>query len=234
MGRRLGSVMLAVAASLAVAAPAQAAKDPLNGFRVEPTAENKRQLAAAGFDLTEGDRGDYIEIYATGKQARSLRAEGVSLDRVTNFRATVGDPQDYVGSDAAWTVWTRYDAVPADSKGKSIFGRDIWALKVTKSADTEADNTKPAVLYNAIQHSREWLAGETCRRTLDFFVDNYGGTGAAVNHAGDPIPGFTREQVTRLVDTRELWFVCISNPDGYEYTFTPDNRLWRKKGRQRR
>ncbi len=35
-------------------------------------------------------------------------------------------------------------------------------------------------------------------------------------------------RVTRLVDTRELWFVCISNPDGYEYTFTPGNRLWRK------
>ena len=34
--------------------------------------------------------------------------------------------------------------------------------------------------------------------------------------------------VTRLVDTRELWFVCISNPDGYEYSFTPGNRLWRK------
>ena len=22
--------------------------------------------------------------------------------------------------------------------------------------------------------------------------------------------------------------MCISNPDGYEYTFTPGNRLWRK------
>ena len=30
------------------------------------------------------------------------------------------------------------------------------------------------------------------------------------------------------MNTRELWFVCISNPDGYEYTFIPENRLWRK------
>ena len=63
-----------------------------------------------------------------------------------------------------------------------------------------------------MQHAREWLAGETCRRTLLYFTDNYG---------KDP-------QVTRLVDTRELWFVCVANPDGYEYTFTPGNRLWRK------
>ena len=33
---------------------------------------------------------------------------------------------------------------------------------------------------------------------------------------------------TELVNTRELWFVCVNNPDGYEYTFTPGNRLWRK------
>jgi Zinc carboxypeptidase/Immune inhibitor A-like, MAM domain len=247
MSRRLGSVMLAFVASLVVSAPAQAAKDPLNAFRVKPTAENKRQLAAAGFDLTEGDRGRYIEVYATGKQARELRADGVSLNRVTNFRPR-GVPADYTGSDAAWTVWTRYDAV-ADAKeqyteqydridakpiakkvsiGETHLGRDIWAVKVTKDADDEADGTKPAVLYNSIQHAREWLAGETCRRTLDFFVDNYGNTGTAVNHDGDPMPGFTAEEVTELVDTRELWFVCISNPDGYEYTFTEDNRLWRK------
>ena len=27
-----------------------------------------------------------------------------------------------------------------------------------------------------------------------------------------------------VVDNRELWFMCISNPDGFEYTFTPGNR----------
>ena len=30
------------------------------------------------------------------------------------------------------------------------------------------------------------------------------------------------------MDTRELWFVLIMNPDGYDFTFTPENRLWRK------
>ena len=95
-------------------------------------------------------------------------------------------------------------------------GRDIWALKVTKNAKTIADNARPAVLYNAQQHAREWLAGETCKRTLEYFTENYGED----TEAG--------EIVTPLVDSRELWFVCISNPDGYEYTFTPGNRLWRK------
>ena len=130
---------------------------------------------------------------------------------MTNLQAAA-DPEDYTGSDAAWDVWTRYDAVPGDGKeqyaeqykrlaeesfvkqeiiGETHLGRDIWALKVTKDADTEADNTKPAVLYNAQQHAREWLAGETCRRTAEFFVDNYDREGAALDHAGNPIAGLT-------------------------------------------
>ena len=68
------------------------------------------------------------------------------------------------------------------------------------------------MLYNALQHAREWLAGETCKRTLNYFTSQYG----------------KDRQVTRLVNSRQLWFVCVSNPDGYEYTFTEGNRLWRK------
>ena len=95
--------------------------------------------------------------------------------------------------------------------GKTEWGRDIIAMQVTRNA-TGADNGKPAVLYNAMQHAREWLAGETCKRTLDYFTRLYG----------------KDRQVTRLVNERQLWFVCVSNPDGYEFTFTPGNRLWRK------
>ena len=30
------------------------------------------------------------------------------------------------------------------------------------------------------------------------------------------------------MDSTELWFVLVANPDGYDYTFTDGNRLWRK------
>ena len=35
-------------------------------------------------------------------------------------------------------------------------------------------------------------------------------------------------ELTQLVKTRELWFIVIANPDGYDFTFDPPNRLWRK------
>ena len=100
--------------------------------------------------------------------------------------------------------------------GQTYGGRDIVALQVTKDPTGADVAGQPAVLYNAMQHAREWLAGETCKRTLSYFVDNYGKTTSA---------GL---EVTQLVDNNELWFVCVNNPDGYEYTFTDGNRLWRK------
>ena len=242
MSRRSLSAAVAVLASLALAAPASAdSSHPLNAYRVKATAKNLKALAQAGFDMTEGRRKDgTVEIVATARQAKSLdvgakvvrdRAGRTSAQR----SAALAVPPDanYSGSDADFDVWTRYDAVPADGKeqyreqydrlddlsiveqeeiGTTHIGRPILALKVTKDAKTTPDNSRPAVLYNAMQHAREWLAGETCRRTLEYFTSNYG----------------TDETVTDLVDNNELWFVCVSNPDGYEYTFTDGNRLWRK------
>jgi len=215
-----------------------AAREALNAYRVAPSVENKQELARAGFDLVEGDKGRYLEIFATATQAAQLKADGIAARLVGKKRVTARSAKaPYTGSDADYQVWRRYDRVAGDGKeqylelydrlegknwvkkvsiGKTHMGRDIVALKVTKNAKTISDNARPAVLYNALQHAREWLAGETCRRTLTYFADNYGKD----TEAG--------RIVTPLVDTRELWFVCVSNPDGYEYTFTPENRLWRK------
>jgi len=239
MSRRSLSAAVAAFASLVLVAPASAAD--LNAYRVKASAKNLKSLAQAGYDMTEGRRKDgTVEIVATARQAKSLdvgakvvrdRAGRTSAQR----SAALAVPPDanYSGSDADFDVWTRYDAVPADGKeqyreqydrlddlsiveqeeiGTTHIGRPILALKVTKDAKTTPDNSRPAVLYNAMQHAREWLAGETCRRTLEYFTSNYG----------------TDETVTDLVDNNELWFVCVSNPDGYEYTFTDGNRLWRK------
>ncbi len=187
--------------------------------------------------MHEGDRGSYLEITRRTRRCASCVADGIAAQLRGARKEAAAAAAPYTGSDADWDVWTRYDAVAGDDKeqyvelynrlegrnwvkkisiGKTHLGRDIWAVKVTQNAKTIADESRPAVLYNAQQHAREWLAGETCKRTLKYFADNYG----TDTEAG--------EIVTPLVDTRELWFVCISNPDGYEYTFTEGNRLWRK------
>ena len=239
--RASGAVFAAALLTLAAAAPAaNAARDPLNAYRVAATPQNKERLASAGYDMVEGDHGSYLEVYGTAKQASALKRDGVAPQLVGKANVAAQAADVPVGDDSTYTVYRRYDRVPTDTKeqflelydriegmsiakkvvlGQTHMGRDIVALKITQDAKARTDNTRPAVLYNAQQHAREWLAGETCRRTLEYFTSNYGQT------TPDGLIA------TELVNTRELWFMCISNPDGYEYTFTPGNRLWRKNMR---
>jgi len=98
--------------------------------------------------------------------------------------------------------------------GQSVQGVDILALKVTKKSRhwKWRHKRKPAVLYVSMQHAREWITTEVNRRLLLHFLENYGND----------------RKITWLLNTTELWFVLVANPDGYDYTFTPGNRLWRK------
>ena len=95
--------------------------------------------------------------------------------------------------------------------GTTHQGREIIALKVTNEAAFVPDGSRPAILYSSLQHAREWIAIETNRRLLHYFVDNYGKDAA----------------LTELIDENEFWFVICANPDGYQYTFE-GQRLWRK------
>ncbi len=239
------ATVLALGAGAVSASVASA--DGLNAYRVKATSANLKVLAQKGFDVTEGRNFERGTIDVVSTSAR-LGAAKLGAERLSDFRdpkaaasgagRRAGSPTAGA-SDSAFTVWTKYDAVAGDDKeqyteeydrltadfpsivkrrvvGQTYNGRDIVALQVTKGATGADIPGRPAVLYTAMQHAREWLAGETCRRTLEYFVSNYGKTTSA------------GKEVTALVDSTELWFSCVANPDGYEYTFTPGHRLWRK------
>ena len=87
--------------------------------------------------------------------------------------------------------------------GQSGQGQDIVALKVTKDARNVRDGERPAMLFSAVNHAREWIAAEVGRRMPTWWLE----------HADDP-------QVAELLSRNELWFLPIQNPDGYDYTFT--------------
>ena len=96
--------------------------------------------------------------------------------------------------------------------GRSVQGRELIALKVTRSARRKRDGSRPAVLYSSNQHAREWISLEVNRRLLHYFVDGWRDRD---------------REIRRLLGRTELWFVISANPDGYQYTFDTE-RLWRK------
>ena len=257
MRRRLVGAAVAALAVLAVAAPAQAGNINAYRVKATAKNIEKLALAGFDVTEGRRAHGK-IEVFGAAKQIASLTRKSKLRARLVKdrrgrtsaqrsrakgrrglaelgvrARAAQDDPTANA-SDAAYKVYRKYDAVEGDGHeqytefydrvveehgdiaskvvlGQTDWGRDIIAIQVTAGANG-TDNGKPAVLYNALQHAREWLAGETCKRTLEYFTSEYGHD----------------RQITRLVNSRQLWFVCVSNPDGYEYTFTEGHRLWRK------
>ena len=89
------------------------------------------------------------------------------------------------------------------------------AYKVTKGAKRKRDGNRPAVLFNATQHAREWIAAEIERRLFTYMVQHKNQGGA--------------DGIKKLLSKNELWFVPVVNVDGYDYTFVDKGtRLWRK------
>jgi hypothetical protein len=248
---------VAVLLTLAFAGSSSAARLDAYSVKLNG-AKQLRVLKEQGFDITEGQRARSLEIVGTRTQIAKLRRSGVKAKRLVDRRGRSASRVAAAQAADGWQVWRPYARtdVPLSGSagnptaniktqlenlaaahpkiaelqtiGHSLEGVPIYAMKVTKDARKKRDGSRPAVLYSSLQHAREWLAGETGRRTLRMFLDNYGRRGTAIGTDGQPIEGVSAREVTRLVQTRELWFILVANPDGYDFTFTPANRLWRK------
>ncbi|WP_181312562.1 M14 family metallopeptidase [Nocardioides campestrisoli] len=195
--------------------------------------EQLSDLAQRGYDLTEahpsGDTSE-VDLVLTGEEATELREQGVDvqLTRVAGGQTV----QQYAAKQAedGYQVWRSYDEPggirdqmvqaarrnPDVAKlvdlGTTYQGRPILALKVTQGARYKRDGSRPAAIFSATQHAREWIATEVTRRLMFSYLDRY--------RAGD-------REVRKLLRGTELWFVPVLNPDGYQYTFDTE-RLWRK------
>ncbi len=179
------------------------AKTGVDTVKVEAvmTAVQARKLRAAGIDLNVKTVGG-----KTAAQALAARAaEGFDVFR--SYSEDGGIRDELTAAAAAHPRIAERVLV-----GRSLQGKPIYAVRVTKDARTVEDGARPAVLYNGAQHAREWITPEMVRRLMHHVLDGYG----------------KDAEITRLVDTREMWFLPVANPDGYDFTFTEDNRLWRK------
>jgi hypothetical protein len=233
----------ALVAVLAVsgAAPGAGGGKPLSldMYRATVSAKQYRDLRSKGIDIADVKRartGFRVDLVLTADQAKPLRAHGVKATLLRDAQGRTVKQRAAAQAQGGYVVWSDYDSkgglrdqlykLAADNPtltkleviGQTHQGREIIALKVTKDAKTVADGARPAVLYSATQHAREWIAPEVDRRNLRWFVGEY--------NSGN-------QQIRNLLSTTELWFVLVMNPDGYQFTFqSPDTRLWRKNTRE--
>ena len=87
----------------------------------------------------------------------------------------------------------------------------MWAAKISDNVATDED--EPEVLFIGQHHAREHITVEMTLYILHLLADKYG----------------TDQQITDLVNTREIYIIFTINPDGSEYDIaTGTYRSWRK------
>jgi hypothetical protein len=208
-------------------------RDSLDVYSAVVQSNQLRQLQERGFDVSDQrvvQDGIRVDLVLTRQQRADLAQQGIDagLVRVKGGQTV----QEFAAAQAenGFQVWRPYDGPggfhdhlqqiaeqnPDITKlvriGTTIQGREILALKLTAGARGIRDGNRPAVLYSGMQHAREWIAGEVTRRLLLWYIDGW--------RNNDP-------EIRDLLETTELWFVPVANPDGYQYTHDVE-RLWRK------
>jgi hypothetical protein len=98
------------------------------------------------------------------------------------------------------------------SRGKSVEGRDLWAIKI--SDNVAQDEKEAEVVFLGGHHAREWIAVDVPFLLASHLVQQYGND----------------TTITRIVNQSEIWIAPLVNPDGHQYSVTTD-RLWRKNRR---
>ncbi|HKJ18890.1 MAG TPA: M14 family zinc carboxypeptidase [Xanthomonadales bacterium] len=232
------TAMLVVTPSIAadpLTEAANAGQGRLDLYTIETTNDVAEAMRAAGHDITHSEATEggslIIEVVMSPGEARKA-SRAYDLDMSLKRNRSGQTTAEAASAEAAnglnvWRSWSEAgglrdemlsladqydDLTQLITIGQSVDGQDIYAMRVTEKADTKREGSRPAVLYISAQHAREWIAPEVNRRLMRYYLENYG----------------IDDRVTGIVDSTELWFVIVANPDGYDWTFTDGNRLWRK------
>jgi carboxypeptidase T len=95
------------------------------------------------------------------------------------------------------------------SLGKTVEGRDIWALKLSKDINSDT-SSKTGVVFTGATHAREWASAEVPLYMAQTILDNN-----------------TDPKNQKRLEQAEIWIIPVANPDGYQYSRTEDT-MWRK------
>lgn len=190
------------------------------------TPEATKGLLALGLDIIQSKPGEYLRILVSDQEMARISGAGyiykvIYSDMIAHTQAALGK-LDMGGYHTMDEIYAAMDSIHAehpdittakDSIGHTIYGRPIYAMKISKNPGVHED--EPEIFFNSLIHAREPMGMETVLSFMRYLTNNYG---------SDP-------RVDSIVDNREIWFVPLVNPDGYEFNYEnyPDGGgMWRK------
>jgi hypothetical protein len=220
---------------LAAIAPSAGAAGKLQMYEATVSQQQFDELVS-NYDVVaprQTTEGVAVDLVLSRSQADLLGDKGINLELMRDAQGRTVQQRAAAQAAGGFEVWRDYDGPDGLEKfirkfvkqhkkiaklkvlGETVQGRDILGVRLTDENDegTKKGSHKreAPVLYQGTTHAREWISTETTLRLMEWFASK-------------------RPQARKLVRKRELWFVPVVNPDGYQYTFDGD-RLWRKNMR---
>lgn len=222
------SIAICLIALFVVAGANAASQAPVAKIIVDKiTKAQFLDMASLGLDIVEVE-GDRFEILAHGDDRAKLQHLGIPYqvehEDLAEFYATRAAVPNGGFRTFAQIVALLDSLSSANpnimtakfSVGQSYMGEQIWVVKV--SDNPNVDENEPEVFYNSYIHAREPAGAAALLHVLKYLIANYG----------------TDQEVTDIVNNRELFFMPVVNPDGVIYneeTNSEGGGLWRKNRR---
>lgn len=186
--------------------------------RFDLTDSMKKFLKQNEFDVT-GVNYKTMEIEALLSEAelQQVKAQKTTIKFSFPQNLAMAPDQEYKNpqeiEDFLQEVHAQYpDITELKSIGKSLEGRDIWAIKISDNVRT--DEIEPTILVNAMHHAREVMTPEITTDMVSYLTSNYG----------------KLAEVTKWVNETEIWVVPMFNVDGNNKMWD-GNAMWRKNTR---
>ena len=160
---------------------------------------------------------DHIDVVVSHDELLEIQRRGFSTE-ILQHEEDVLVPVEYHTVEETWEVLDSLhqlypDITELDTCGYSQrFGMPIPLFTISGEIGVRED--EPAALIDAMHHAREPIGNEICIYTIKWILENYPDSADA----------------QKWVDSMELHFVPIVNPEGWQYIL--DNSLnypwWRK------
>lgn len=166
-------------------------------------------------------KADYVVLRAEEEQAARLRQMGYTTEEVVETKshlATFATSEaiaayhsaDTLEQDLRQLAESQPEIAELREIGRSLEDRPIWALRIGERRASEYK-----LLFMGCHHAREWVSVEVPYLLAEHLVRNANQT-----------------PVRDWLQRGEIWVAPMVNPDGHEYSRTPETRLWRKNRRQ--
>ncbi|TSA33080.1 MAG: T9SS C-terminal target domain-containing protein [Porphyromonadaceae bacterium] len=168
------------------------------------TIENK------GVTVYNQKPGSYIEVLALPEQIQNLGIEGAEVEFIANsfkelyqsqpgFKTIPGFHNYQSTMNELVDIASQHPEITRlDTIGYSVLGRAICCLKISDNPGIDED--EPPLLFVGNHHGNEIHSVEATLYQINYLIDNYG---------SDP-------EVTNWINTMEIWYIPMVNPDGRE------------------